>query len=187
MQPASDITNLETNTIMPELGPSNMPVALLERLRDDASINDYESWCATDGAQLTPMLAVNLPYDKKHAMFALPEPKELRKCLASSTHPAITQDIKDGKCDWDSVMEARDSCLDAVEKGMKDYEERGAKNPLRRFARQGGDTWAAMLMPLLDMIPDDTGLRYLRCGLVAIFKVDCPIHDGPWSEILTER
>ncbi|KAK5652954.1 hypothetical protein OQA88_9433 [Cercophora sp. LCS_1] len=148
-----------------------MPLALLARLRDDASLEDYERWCATDGVRLNPLLGVNLPYDKQRAMFAIPRSTELRDVLTNSTHPAVTQDVKDWKCDWDSVLEARDACVAAIEKGKKDYKAKGDKNPFRRLARRGGDTYATMLMPLLEMIPDEMGLRFVRCGLVAIFKI----------------
>ncbi|KAK1759114.1 hypothetical protein QBC47DRAFT_336789 [Echria macrotheca] len=156
---------------MSESEQPNMSSAMLRRLRDDASVENYERWCATDGARLNRLLGVNLPYDKQRAMFTLPRSTELRDILANSTDPDVTQEMKDGDCDWDSVVKARDACIAAMDEGKKEYEAKGDKSPFRRLARRGGDTYATMLMPLLEMIPDEMGLRFVRSGLVAIFNI----------------
>ncbi|RYO81156.1 hypothetical protein DL766_008667 [Monosporascus sp. MC13-8B] len=114
-------------------------------------------------------MGVETSDDKQRAMFVRPKPLGFQAYLAPLQHPDIMEDIKMGTCDWDAVVTAQSVCVAIMERDKKDYAAKGENNPLRRLPRQG-ETMANTLMPLLDMIPDEMGLRSVRCGLVAIFK-----------------
>ncbi|KAH8647789.1 hypothetical protein BX600DRAFT_555235 [Xylariales sp. PMI_506] len=148
-----------------------LPKRLRELAYDDANIEDYQQWCASQGSAMNPIMGIKTVFDKQRAQFMRPVPwRALQERLASIQDSEIRQIVADGQCDWDEVVQARDAVLDKIEEGRNIYGKRGSDSFIRRLAREGAN-FGETLESLLDMIPDDHGLRCLRAGLVTVLKL----------------
>lgn len=67
------------------------------------------------------------------------------------------------ECTWQDV-------LDKMHEAQQSYQAKGQRNSVRGFFRHGKSI-KMVLTPLLEVIPEDYGLRALKGGLTLLFSV----------------
>lgn len=138
----------------------NLPTGLVEVMNDTSQLELYENFRSSNEGDLHPGFAVKTRFESQRAVFRASSSKQLQIVLSSSTAEFQTSTQQPT---WDNV-------LDDIQAGLDAYNAKATNNPVRRFARSGGDT-ARILDSMVDLVPDENGLNILKWGLSTVFQV----------------
>jgi hypothetical protein len=87
----------------------------------------------------------------------------IERYKAENPDTAFWRDFSAARCSWESV-------LGELDEAKQIYMEKGTRIPLRRGLRHGSGI-ARNLKPLLEGIPQDDGLGFIKGGFIIIFNV----------------
>lgn len=146
-----------------------VPAALRQHMNQDEEIVAISAWAtATDQDTLDGIaLPKSTPYDKQRSKFAVPIPNVQIQCLITE-HQILNKGNKfwdefdPQSCTWQDVF-------NAVEEAVAEYEGIAARSPIRRVFRS--EAWIKNVPPLLENIPENDGLGFLKGGLIILFNV----------------
>lgn len=93
----------------------------------------------------------------------LPYCRDLDDLLGIYNDQRLTTDLDVTNCTWQDVM-------DKMNEAEMSYAQKGQRNNVRGFFRHGRSA-QMVVNPLLEVLPEDYGLRALKGGLTLLFNV----------------